>query len=499
MQKRITLLACLIPLLTNIMGQTPQSRLNTALTRLEKDSQMIHGIAAFYVADAETGETIFNRHGNLGLAPASVQKVVSAAAALELLGSDFRYQTYFGYLGEIEKGILQGPIVVRGTGDPTLGSARFAGTRPSVIGRSLRMALEKQGIRGITGGVAGQLSNQEPYNLPRGWIWEDIANYYGAGHGSLNWNENQFDVWLKPSNQQGQSTTVRVKDKWRFGPFSADIRGDGNVTAGLFVDSIEQSYPGSGSIDGLYAFRNQITTGPAGSGDEAYLFFHPASKGFIMSGTIPCCVDSFLIRGAVPDPDGFALGEIARMTGARGSIRWGTVHHPADNNFNARILYQHQSPPLDSIIYWFLQKSINLYGEALVHTLAREKNGFANLEDGLHIIRKFWKRQGIDTGALNIIDGSGLSPQNRITAKALTQVMLYARKRSWYQAFHAALPLYNGLKMKSGTIGGVKAYTGYAKGKNGRGYAFAIIVNNYAGTASSINRKIYAVLDALKE
>jgi D-alanyl-D-alanine carboxypeptidase/D-alanyl-D-alanine-endopeptidase (penicillin-binding protein 4) len=216
-----------------------------------------------------------------------------------------------------------------------------------------------------------------------------------------------------------------------------------------------------------------------------------------MTGTIPCCVDSFRIRGAIPDPDGFALGEIARMTGARGSVRWGTVRN-ATNEFNARTLYQHQSPPMDSIIYFFLQKSINLYGEALVHTLAREKKGFANLEDGLHIVRQFWKRQGIDTGALNIIDGSGLSPQNRVTARALTEVMLYARKRAWYPAFLEALPVYNGIKMKSGTIGGVKSYTGYVRGKNGREYAFAIIVNNYAGSASAINKKIYAVLDELK-
>jgi D-alanyl-D-alanine carboxypeptidase/D-alanyl-D-alanine-endopeptidase (penicillin-binding protein 4) len=333
--------------------------------------------------------------------------------------------------------------------------------------------------------------------LPRGWIWEDVANYYGAGHGSLNWNENQFNIWLKPAGQQGQMTSVRVNDQWRVGPFFADIRGHDDGATGLFVDSIDQSYPGSGATAGLYEFRNHITSGPAGSGDQAFVFYQPAGKGFIMTGTIPCCVDSFRIRGAIPDPNGFALGEIARMTGATGSVRWGTVRN-ATNDFNAHTLYVHQSPPLDSIIYWFLQKSVNLYGEALVHTLAREKNGFATVEDGLHIIRQFWKGQGIDTGVLNIVDGSGLSPQNRVTAKALTDVMVYARKRPWYRPFYDALPVYHGIKMKSGTIRGVKSYTGYVKRKSGRGYAFAIMVNNFTGSASLINQKIFAVLDALK-
>jgi serine-type D-Ala-D-Ala carboxypeptidase/endopeptidase (penicillin-binding protein 4) len=96
------------------------------------------------------------------------------------------------------------------------------------------------------------------------------------------------------------------------------------------------------------------------------------------------------------------------------------------------------------------------------------------------------------------MDGSGLSPQNRVTAKALTDVMRYAHTRAWYPAFYAALPVYNGIRMKSGTIRGVKSYTGYVKSKSGREYAFAIMVNNFTGSASLINQKIFAVLDLLK-
>jgi D-alanyl-D-alanine carboxypeptidase/D-alanyl-D-alanine-endopeptidase (penicillin-binding protein 4) len=496
MRFRFILLAASCLFILFARGQSPAPALSQAFDRLEKDPQLAHGILALSVLDAQTGAVVFERNGQLGLPAASAQKVVTAATAFELLGRDFRYKTYFGYLGEQENGNLKGSLVVRGMGDPTLGSDRFESTRSSIIGRSLRMALDKQGIRSISGGVVGQLSNQEPYNLPRGWIWEDVGNYYGAGHGSLNWNENQFDIWLKPSEQIGQMITIRVNDKWRFGPIFSDIRGSGNGAAGLLVDAIDQSYPGSGASAGLFEFRNHITTGPAGSGDQAYVFYQPAAKGFIMTGTIPCCVDSFRIRGAIPDPNGFALGEIARITGARGNIRWGTLRN-ANNDFNARVLYVHQSPPLDSIIYWFLQKSINLYGEALVHTLAGEKNGFATAEDGLHMIRQFWKKQGIDTGSLNIVDGSGLSPANRVTAHALAQVMAYARRRPWYGAFYAALPVYHNLKMKSGTIGGVKAYAGYAKGRDGKDYAFAIIVNNFTGKTSEMNAKLYQLLDAL--
>jgi D-alanyl-D-alanine carboxypeptidase/D-alanyl-D-alanine-endopeptidase (penicillin-binding protein 4) len=71
--------------------------------------------------------------------------------------------------------------------------------------------------------------------------------------------------------------------------------------------------------------------------------------------------------------------------------------------------------------------------------------------------------------------------------------MQYARTRPWFKSFYSALPEYNGIKMKSGTIGGAKSFTGYVGG-----YTFAIVVNNYNGSATEIVGKMYKVLDVLK-
>jgi D-alanyl-D-alanine carboxypeptidase/D-alanyl-D-alanine-endopeptidase (penicillin-binding protein 4) len=156
-------------------------------------------------------------------------------------------------------------------------------------------------------------------------------------------------------------------------------------------------------------------------------------------------------------------------------------------------LYTNYSPPLDSINYWFLKKSINLYGEALVKTLGYEKRKMGSTDSGLAVIKAFWKSIGIDPASINISDGSGLSPQNRVTASALVRVMQYARARPWFRAFYNALPEINGIKMKSGTIGGAKSFTGYVGD-----YTFAIIVNNYNGSSTEMVRKLYKVLDVLK-
>ena len=156
------------------------------------------------------------------------------------------------------------------------------------------------------------------------------------------------------------------------------------------------------------------------------------------------------------------------------------------------------SPPLDSVAYWFLQKSINLYGEALLKTMAYEKSGVGSTEKGVELLKDLWSKNGIEKPALNIVDGSGLSPQNRVTTNALVIALQYAKTRDWYSSFYNALPLYNGMKMKSGTIGGAKAFAGYHTSKGGTEYTFAIIINNYDDAAGSIVPKMFKVLDELK-
>jgi D-alanyl-D-alanine carboxypeptidase/D-alanyl-D-alanine-endopeptidase (penicillin-binding protein 4) len=150
------------------------------------------------------------------------------------------------------------------------------------------------------------------------------------------------------------------------------------------------------------------------------------------------------------------------------------------------------------MVYFFLQKSINLYGEALAKQLALKAGKDATTENGVKWIREYWEKKGIENGALRIIDGCGLSPSNRITTRALVQVMQNARTQSWYPAFYEGLPNINGIKMKSGSIGGVRGYTGYLKSSQGGEYIFAFLVNNFDGSSAAIMQKMFALLDVMK-
>ena len=114
------------------------------------------------------------------------------------------------------------------------------------------------------------------------------------------------------------------------------------------------------------------------------------------------------------------------------------------------------------------------------------------------IVKDYWKRKGLDENELNIYDGSGLSPLNRVTTHVQVEILKYAKQQSWFPYFYNALPEYNNMKMKSGSISDVRSFCGYHTSGGGIQYIFSFIVNNYNGPSSDVVKKMYRVLDNLK-
>ncbi len=448
-------------------AQVAPTRLSKAYSVFEKDDQLKFALSSLYVVEAKSGKVVFDKNARIGMAPASTQKVITSATALEMLGRDFRYQTSFYYDGEIKDSLLLGNIYIKGDGDPSLGSWRYTNTQPASIEKVLTTALHKAGINRQRGFLQAIVPANESAGIADGWIWQDIGNYYGTAPALLNWNENQYDLYMLPGKREGD--TVKL------------------VKTVPFIHA---------------AMENHLLSGPKGSGDNAYLYFIPGSPVLQVKGTIPCCVSSFKISGAVPNGNSFAVTNIGLLLEQKG---FGQVDASAGNSVipsfpgsTQKLLVTHLSPSLDSLIYWFNKKSINLYGEALIKTIARTGNKQPGYQEGLQVLTGLWKEKGIDEKELNMVDGSGLSPLNRITTHAQVEVLKYAQKQKWFTGFYASLPEYNGMKMKSGTISGVKGFCGYHKAKDGKEYIFSFLVNNYNGSSSALVNKMYKVLNELK-
>ena len=460
----------LIMLTGMLQAQPVKEQLITAMSRMEKDEQFKHASISFYVVDSKTGAVVFEKDAQRGLAPASTQKVVTSVSAFELLGKDFRYQTGIGYDGAISDQKLNGNLVITGSGDPTLGSWRWATTSEKIINSNILGALAQKNIREITGGVIASVQRWETQATPRGWTWEDMGNYYGAGAGAINWHENQYNLVLAPGKLAGDDVKI--------------IRTEPN-------------------LNDLVSMRNELKTGAAGSGDNAVIYLPEYGTIGFVCGTVPAGKETFIIKGAIPIPHLMMQKSIQAMIAANGiSIGNSATTQFYNDTEKAPVeivkLLQLESPTLDSINYWFLRESVNLYGEAFVKTISLKQKGFAATDSGLAVIRYFWSSRGIFKAALNIIDGSGLSPANRITTHALVTVMQYARDKKWYPSFFHALPLMNGIKMKSGYISGVRSYTGYVKNSKGNEYTFAFIINNFNGSPADVREKMWKLLDILK-
>jgi serine-type D-Ala-D-Ala carboxypeptidase/endopeptidase (penicillin-binding protein 4) len=474
MVKFISIIAGCLFMVTGSFAQiTTNQKLQKAFQQFEADSQLKHAISSLYVINAKTGEVVFDKNSQVGLAPASTQKIITAATAFELLGKDFRYNTSLFFMTNgFRNNIEQTIIIVNGSGDPTLGSPRYSVTSGSVIINKWINAIKKKMKNRVLEGIRlDDINTGDISSVPGGYIWDDIGNYYGAGSSWINWRENQYDISFK----------------------------SGNTTYPADIISVE---PDQEQVN----FRSLVRAGEKGSGDNAYIYCPPYGKEAVIKGTIPPDQKKFTISGAMPDP-AFTLGITLRNELLLHSIKIdSTVFTLRTKDVNDGFIppYEyidesvHYSPSLDSIIYWFLKKSINLYGEALIKTFAYEKKGFGSTDSGVVIVKDFWKQKGIDENELNISDGSGLSPQNRVTTHAQVEILKYAKAKDWFPYFYNALPEYNGMKMKSGSIKDVKAYCGYQKAGDGNEYIFSFLVNNFNGASSTVVNKMYKVLDVLK-
>lgn len=460
---------CLILLCSTANAQL-STQLEQAFNRLAADPQAKYATTTLVVLDASTGKQIFGRNENLGVATASTLKVITSATAFSLLGDDFTYQTTLAYTGKIgPDGVLNGDLVIIGGGDPTLGSWRYAETKENQILNTWVKAIRGAGIKSINGKVIGDDSLWGSSSLPEGWIWQDIGNYYGAFPSALSWRENQFDLQLRPGSGTGSPVS-------------------------LLRTEPEMPY---------LNIVNELKTGPSGSGDNAYAFLPPLADIAYLRGTWGAGISKKGISAALPDPAydaAYRLQDTLKRIGIPSTEEPTTARRLSAVKKNKPVITSKlntvSSPSLSEIIYWFNKKSINLYGEHLIRTLAWKAGKEATTRNGVKEELNYWASKGLDKNALNIVDGSGLSPGTRVTAAAMANILFQVQKESWYPDFLKSFPINNGMQLKSGSISDVQAYAGYYTAANGKKYVIVININNYSG--SKISGKIFRVLDVLK-
>ncbi|SEM25538.1 D-alanyl-D-alanine carboxypeptidase / D-alanyl-D-alanine-endopeptidase (penicillin-binding protein 4) [bacterium A37T11] len=455
-----------------VKGQSLSRKLEVAFRNFESDPSLHYGIASLTVLNAQTGEVVFAKNEETGLATASTLKTITSATAFYLLGPEYRYSTKLYYTGNLSAdGTLKGDIIISGSGDPSLGSDRFEQSREGVLLARWQTAIQRAGIKQIEGGIIADDCLFDGQSAPGGWTWNNLGNYYGAGVSALNWRENQFAVNFTPGSKTGDLTRIREV-----------------IPETKYLQLV-----------------NETRTGKLGSGDQVNGYGGPYASRLYLRGSYGKDLRK-KICFSLPDAAYDAAYRLKQWLDSAGIHTMGepaTTHNRLlagiDLPVQRNLLDEYKSPELADLIYWFQQKSINLYGEALLKTMAVLDSAGHDPEDEARVVRDFWvKKAGIPEAALDIIDGSGLSPQNRVTTLAMARILASVKTEPWFNSYYKSFPEYNGMKMKSGTTNGVLGYSGYQISKDGTPLVFCLLVNNYHSGTQIMRQKMFRLLDTLK-
>lgn len=168
-----------------------------AFRKFLTDSSMVHASVSFYITDPDSIRPVLDYNSEKSLNPASVLKLITSAASLEMLGPDHRFRTTIGYTGNLNRrsGRLNGNIIIKGGGDPVLGSKNF-GEHYSGFADGWVEEIRKLGIKKIAGRVITDDSYFDYLPVPAKWLLEDTGNPYGAGAYGLSVFDNTYEVHL---------------------------------------------------------------------------------------------------------------------------------------------------------------------------------------------------------------------------------------------------------------------------------------------------------------
>ena len=415
---------------------------------------------SFCFADAMTGEIIFSHDADRNLASASVMKLYPTSVALSLLGPGYRYTTVICMTGKFNKrrGILEGDVIINGGGDPALGSEYFTDHYGDVTAKWVE-ALSASGVKRIKGRVAASESIYDFNPAPAGWSWGDLGQYYGAGVYDINFNDNKYRIYLT-----GQSEGLPA-----------------------LIDSVEE-------YGKDIHLTNYLTS--SGRSDNGYVYNAPYSTSAWITGSVPAD-SSFALKASIPDPPLALVRKLdaeIRASGIRIDGEPSATRAAFDCGTGTPLCVT-LSPTLAEIVKVTNHESVNMYAEALRKHLGYALLGDGSFRAGSLVVRNFLDSIGCEPYEAVILDGSGLSSNNNISALMTVRLLVHMYNSSSSEPFLASLPegavsgtmknyfrdeVFKGRVIaKTGTINSAKSFAGYVTTNSGRRVAFTMFCNGF--------------------
>lgn len=175
--KTVCLFICLF-IANTFFGQDVATKLSLGIKKLENDEQFKHALLSLYVVDGKTSKVVFEKNAQIGLAPASCQKVITSVSAFEMLGKEYKYKTELRYFGVIKDLVLSRNLYLAGYGDPTLGSWRYSNTGEVFVMKHWMNVLQQKKITVINNFFIADDSSFSSQLIPGGWFAELLAGAF---------------------------------------------------------------------------------------------------------------------------------------------------------------------------------------------------------------------------------------------------------------------------------------------------------------------------------
>lgn len=436
---------------------------------------------AVLIESLSTGETLYSENPVKLMMPASNMKIVTLAAAAERLGWDFTYQTRLVTSARIAGGVLQGDLVVVGSGDPTIGSR---GGRSTRVFEEWADALRAGGITAIKGRIVADARAFDRESLGAGWAWDYLASSYAAGVSALQFNESVAEVTIRPGASAGAPAVIGVRP----------------IESGLMLDK-------------------QVTTSAGGEADIE-LARLPGSSRLVVGGSIPAGSGE-IVHEATVDRPALYFARMLRSTLVSKGIRVGGIAaeyedaYPSPPAEATTVLLTHRSEALPEIARVQMKVSQNQYAETLLRTLGAQ-TGVGTASAGHKVVREVLDGWGVPGDAYVLADGSGLSRYNYLCADTLVRILAHVyRDQRLRDPFVASLPVggqdgtiakrfigtraAGNVHAKTGSIANVRALSGYVTSLDGETFVFSILANHFNLPQSEIDAATDRAVVALAE